>query len=56
MRLCVNYKKLNTIIIKNRHSLSLITKILNRLYDVKFFIKLILKNVYNKIRIKNNSK
>ena len=44
------------IIIKNRYSLFLITKTLNRLYDVKVFIKLNLKNVYHKIRIKENDK
>ena len=53
-RLCVNYKNLNAIIIKNRHLLSLITKILNRLNDFKRFIKLNLKNVYHKIRIKRD--
>ena len=43
-------------IIKNRYSLSLIMKTLNRLYDVKIFIKLNLKNVYHRIRIKENDK
>ena len=49
LRLYINYKKLNAIIIKNRHLLFLIIKTLNRLYDVKIFIKLNLKNVYYKI-------
>ena len=52
--LYVNYKDLNTIIIKNSYFLSLITKILNGLYEIKRFIKLNLKNVYHRIRIKNN--
>ena len=56
LRLCVNYKKLNAVIIKNRYSLFLIMKTLNRLYDVKVFIKLNLKNVYYKIRIKKDDK
>ena len=54
--LCVNYKKLNAMIIKNRHLLFLIIKTLNRLYEVKIFTKLNLKNVYYKIRIKENDK
>ena len=54
LRLCVNYKSLNAIIIKNRHSLSFIIETLNRLCDVKRFIKLNLKNVYHRIRIKRN--
>ena len=52
--LCVNYKNLNAIIIKNRHSLSLITKMLNRLCKVKRFIELNLKNVCHQIWIKRN--
>ena len=54
LRLCVNYKDLNAIIIKNRHSLSLITETLNRLCETKRFIKLNLKNVYHRIRIKKS--
>ena len=50
--LCVNYKSLNAIIIKNRHSLSFIIETLNRLCNVKHFMKLNLKNVYYRIRIK----
>ena len=56
LRLYMNYKKLNAIIIKNRHSLFLIIKTLNRLCDVKVFIKLNLKNIYYKIRIKKDDK
>ena len=55
LRLCINYKSLNAIIIKNRHSLSFIIKTLNRLCNVKRFIKLKLKNVYHRIRIKQNN-
>ena len=49
LRLCVNYKNLNAIIIENRYFLSLVTKTLNRLYEIKLFIKLNLKNVYHRI-------
>ena len=54
LRLCVNYKDLNVIIIKNRSSLLFITKTLNSLCKIKRFIKLNLKNVYHQIRIKKN--
>ena len=54
LRLCVNYKSLNVIIIKNHHSLSFIIETLNRLCDIKRFIKLNLKNAYHRIRIKKN--
>ena len=56
LRLYMNYKKLNAIIIKNRYLLFLIIKTLNRLYDVKIFMKLNLKNIYYKIRIKKGDK
>ena len=56
LRLCVNYRKFNAIIIKNRYSLFLITEILNRLYEFKCFIKLNFKNVYYRIRIKIDNK
>ena len=56
LRLYMNYKNLNAIIIKNCHFLSFITKTLNRLYKTKRFIKLNLKNVYYRIQIKNNNK
>jgi hypothetical protein len=38
LRLCVNYKELNEIIIKNRYSLSLINENLNRLFETRIFI------------------
>ena len=41
-------------IIKNRHSLSFINETLNRLNEIKLFIKLNLKDVYHRIRIKEN--
>ena len=54
LRLCVNYKNLNAIIIKNCHLLLFIIETLNRLCDVKRFIKLNLKDVYHCIQIKQN--
>ncbi len=55
LRLCVNYRDLNAITIKNRYLLSLIIKTLNRLNESKYFIKLNLKNVYHRIRIKQDN-
>ena len=46
LHLCMNYKDLNTIIIKNCHFLSFITKTLNRLCEIKHFIKLNSKDIY----------
>jgi len=56
LRLYINYRDLNTIIIKNRYLLSLIIKTLDYLCEAKRFIILNLKNVYYCIRIKRNNK
>ncbi len=56
LRLCINYRNLNTIIIKNRYSFSLIEKTLNRLINVVYFTKFDLKNVYYRICICKNNK
>ena len=52
LRLYVDYRDLNVIIIKNRHLLFLIFETLNRLCESKVFIKLNFKNTYYKLRIK----
>ena len=56
LHLYMNYKNLKIIIIKNRHLLSFITKMLNRLCKIKCFIELNLNNIYHRIRIKKNDK
>ena len=52
LRLYVDYRDLNAIIIKIFFDFFLIFETLNRLYESKIFIKLNLKNVYYKLRIK----
>ena len=54
LRLCVNYRDLNVLIVKNRYSLSLINENLNRFNRVKRFTSLNLTIVYHKMRIKKN--
>ena len=56
LRLYIDYRDLNTIIVKNRHFLFLIFETLNRLCELKIFIKLNFKNVYYKFRIKVDDK
>ena len=52
LRLCVNYRGLNAVIVKNWHSLPLIIETLNRLCGVKVFLKLDLKDAYHRLRIR----
>jgi len=52
LRLYVDYRNLNVIIIKNKCSLFLIKETLDCLIDVIYFIKLDLKNTYYRICIR----
>ena len=52
LKLVVNYRFLNDIIIKNRYFLLFIAKAFNRLTGAVIFTKLNIKNIYNKIRIR----
>ena len=55
-RLCVNYKAFNAITIKNRYPLPLIQETLNRLVKAKYFTKLNIVAVFNKIRMAEREK
>ena len=56
MRLCVNYRRLNKIIIKNQYLLLLVSELFNRLSYIKIFTKLDLRDAYYRIRIKKGDK
>jgi hypothetical protein len=52
LRLCVDYRALNKFTIKNRHSLPLIDKTIDRLARAKMYTKLDFRDAYHRIRIK----
>jgi hypothetical protein len=52
LRLCVDYRGLNRVTIKNRHPLPLISETLDRLSGAKRFTRLDLRDAYPRIRIK----
>ena len=54
LRLCVNYRDLNALTIKNRYSLSFIDESLNRFNRVKRFTSLNLTTIYHKMHIKKS--
>jgi hypothetical protein len=56
LRLCVDYRALNKVIIKNRHPLPLISETINRMQEIKIYIKLDLRDTYYRIRIKSKDK
>jgi hypothetical protein len=51
LRFCVDYRKLNQLIKKNKYSLSLIEKTLAHLNKTKYFIKLDIRQIFHRIRI-----
>ncbi|EAL23701.1 hypothetical protein CNBA3480 [Cryptococcus deneoformans B-3501A] len=52
LRMCVDYRGINKITIKNRYPLPLITELLDRLKSAKVFTKIDLRGAYNLLRIK----
>ena len=51
LRLCVDYRGLNKITIKNRYPLQLIGKLLERISRAKYFTKFDVRDGYNQLRI-----
>ena len=52
LRPCIDYRKLNSITVKNRYPLPLISELLERLRTAKIFTKLDLRGAYNLVRIR----
>jgi hypothetical protein len=53
LRLCVDYRGLNKITIKNRHPLPLISESLDRLSKARWYTKLDIRDAYHRIRIRD---
>ena len=51
LRLCVDYRKLNDITIKNRYALPLISELFDRLKNAKLYTRLDMADAYNQLRI-----
>lgn len=51
LRLCVDYRGLNKVTVKNRYALPLISEILDRVQGAKFFTKIDIKDAYYRMRI-----
>jgi hypothetical protein len=56
LRLYIDYRSLNKIIIKNRHALPLIGELIDRLSDAAIYIKLNIRDIYYKIRVRSGDK
>jgi hypothetical protein len=51
IRICYNYRKLNSVTIKNRYPLPLIRETLDQISRAKYYTKLNIIAAFNKIRI-----
>ncbi len=56
LRFYINYRALNAITIKNRYLIPKIKDILDRLYKAKYYTKLDIIAVFNRLRIKEGDK
>ena len=56
LRPCQDYRYLNDWTIKNAYPLSLISEIMDKLKDAKYFTKFDVKGAYNNIRIRPGDK
>ncbi len=56
LQLCVNYRGLNSMTMKNRHPLTLIDEILDRLSGARVFTNVDVKNAYYRLRIREGNK
>jgi transposase InsO family protein len=54
LRLCVDYRGLNKVSVKNRFALPLVSEILDRIAGATVFSKIDVKDAYYRIRIKEN--
>ena len=55
LRFCVDYKKLNAIIKRNRYFISLINKILTKIQDCKYLTRLNIITIFKKLRTHLNN-
>ena len=53
MRLCVDYRKLNKVNIKNKYPLLRIDDLMDQLVDARVFSKIDLRSGYHQIKVKN---
>ena len=53
LRLCIDFRQLNKVTVKNKYTLSRIDDLFDQLKGMKIFLKIDLKSGYHQVRIKN---
>jgi len=51
LRLCIDYRKLNAMTVKNRYPLPLISELLDCIKNAKYYTKLDLRDAFNQLRV-----
>jgi hypothetical protein len=52
LRLCIDFRQLNKVMVKNKYPLSMIDDLFDHLKDAKIFLKIDLRSRYHQVRIK----
>ena len=52
LRLCIDYRKLNRVSVKNKYHLPRIDDLFDQLKDAKYFSKINLRTVYDQLRVR----
>ena len=56
LRLCIGYKALNKVIVRNKYPLPIISDLFDQLHEAKYFTKLDLRSGYYQVRITKGDK
>lgn len=54
LRMCINYRQLNQVTIKNRYPLPRIDELFDQLQGAQFFSKIDLRSGYHQLRVKDS--
>ena len=54
LRMCIDYKRLNQVTIKNKYPLPMIDELFDQLQGTKYFSKIDLRSEYHQLRVRES--